>query len=1017
MSNFQAEFLVYCSSMGSPGEIRGQSPGKGNRGNAGKGYQGKNPFWIHQPSIQYPGNQITGEESLMILPSPEEIEKLMCNLASSDMVEKEATEEVCKLIKEHFSTVKMQPDCEMGVSALWDKIKAQCSKGKDSFMALPTPEEIEKLVCKLASSETVEKEATVKVCKLIKEQFPLLKMQPDCEIVVSALWDKIKVQCPKDKHSFLASPSLEDIEKLVCKLASSELVEKVATEEVCKLIKEHIPSVKMQSECETTVSALWDKIKARYPKGTESLLASPCPEDIEKLVYNLVSSELGEKEATEEVCKLVKEDFPSVKMQPDCATVVSALWDKFKARCLKDKESLLAWSSPEDIVKLVCKIASFELAEKEAIEEVCKLIKENFPSAKMQPDCETVVSTLWSKYGAIGPILDWVTSQTQDSEDSWQKSEMQEAIATTVQQMTGIDRHNIEKDKEKKQNNDGKDSRGFVQGGLKAVRKVFCLNYDFSSSEDSSSSNKKKKKKKLSEKERNSLGSRKRPKFDSSDSEPDWLRSLQKEAKETEKEKEKEKDKEKKRSRKYKGKASGLISSPRMLPEENVIPADKDQKSALTWEQKVQIRTKLSVGDKVTDEQLEEEWDAHFSAAACQQDLKAIASACQVNWNGSKMEILVRIVDWYKVFADFGSKVLCGSGDIQAEPMIPFKSSSPLVVRFQRAEGGSYSHFYLGKLSIGNTEPQELQVLFDIASGHVLLPHQLCRSKACKDHHRYFPEKSGTAMDTNTDGKPFQQGQHLAKGKVTWEFLFLRSFAIFFRAFGATTGYHIFRFPCHTSATCQNTLVIVGLVMQEIMIAILNLMQMMMKFKRLWSYKVLATYLPTLSFQHTCDILDALLPVALTGWNRHVLVIGVVTALTYFGYILLFRYCLGWIQQHYGSLIGTCIWDLYVPTHLCRPRRVPRFSGSSAFISLHLFQGIEAKLSMIWHIVSAVQLSIRFFLVHPNSSCVIAGWTWTIAETWHIVSAMQLILRIFLIHPISCCVIAGWAWIVAETVL
>ena len=111
------------------------------------------------------------------------------------------------------------------------------------------------------------------------------------------------------------------------------------------------------------------------------------------------------------------------------------------------------------------------------------------------------------------------------------------------------------------------------------------------------------------------------------------------------------------------------------------------------------------------------------------------------------------------------------------------------------------------------------------------------------------------------------------------------------------------------------------------------------------------------------------------------------------------------------------IWDLYVPTHLCRPRRVPRFSGSSAFISLHLFQGIEAKLSMIWHIVSAVQLSIRFFLVHPNSSCVIAGWTWTIAETWHIVSAMQLILRIFLIHPISCCVIAGWAWIVAETVL
>ena len=54
---------------------------------------------------------------------------------------------------------------------------------------------------------------------------------------------------------------------------------------------------------------------------------------------------------------------------------------------------------------------------------------------------------------------------------------------------------------------------------------------------------------------------------------------------------------------------------------------------------------------------------------------------------------------------------------------------------------------------------------------------------------------------------------------VLWEFLFLRSFIIFFRTFGATAGYHIFRFPCYTSATCRTTLVLVGLVMQEIMIA------------------------------------------------------------------------------------------------------------------------------------------------------------------------------------------------------
>ena len=64
---------------------------------------------------------------------------------------------------------------------------------------------------------------------------------------MSALWDKIKAQCPEEE-SLLASPSPEDIEKLVCKLASSELVEKAATEEFCKLVKEHFPSVKLQPD-------------------------------------------------------------------------------------------------------------------------------------------------------------------------------------------------------------------------------------------------------------------------------------------------------------------------------------------------------------------------------------------------------------------------------------------------------------------------------------------------------------------------------------------------------------------------------------------------------------------------------------------------------------------------------------------------------------------------------------------------------------------------------------------------
>ena len=58
----------------------------------------------------------------------------------------------------------------------------------------------------------------------------------------------------------------------MCKLAPSELVEEEADEEVCKLIKEHLPSVELQLDCETVVSALWDNIKAQYPKVGTSWL-------------------------------------------------------------------------------------------------------------------------------------------------------------------------------------------------------------------------------------------------------------------------------------------------------------------------------------------------------------------------------------------------------------------------------------------------------------------------------------------------------------------------------------------------------------------------------------------------------------------------------------------------------------------------------------------------------------------------------------------------------------------------
>ena len=93
-------------------------------------------------------------------------------------------------------------------------------------------------------------------------------------------------------------------------LGASETVEKKVTEEVCRIIKEQLPSVKMWADCKTVLSALWDKIKTQSPKSEDNFMALPTPEEIGELVCKFAASEIDGKEATE----IFKERFPSMKL-------------------------------------------------------------------------------------------------------------------------------------------------------------------------------------------------------------------------------------------------------------------------------------------------------------------------------------------------------------------------------------------------------------------------------------------------------------------------------------------------------------------------------------------------------------------------------------------------------------------------------------------------------------------------------------------------------------------------------
>jgi len=88
----------------------------------------------------------------------------------------------------------------------------------------------------------------------------------------------------------------------------------------------------------------------------------------------------------------------------------------------------------------------------------------------------------------------------------------------------------------------------------------------------------------------------------------------------------------------------------------------------------------------------------------------------------------------------------------------------PLKIHLERvqARGDSGATFYVGKLLVGQPA-QEFKVLFDTSSGHVLLPHKACKSKACLEHKRYSPGMSSTATDVNVDGTAVDKGHRFAR--------------------------------------------------------------------------------------------------------------------------------------------------------------------------------------------------------------------------------------------------------------
>lgn len=111
-----------------------------------------------------------------------------------------------------------------------------------------------------------------------------------------------------------------------------------------------------------------------------------------------------------------------------------------------------------------------------------------------------------------------------------------------------------------------------------------------------------------------------------------------------------------------------------------------------------------------------------------------------------------------------GSGLQQGSGGVA-----PANTASPAIsvrlVRSTRLLGGL--SFFVGRVAVGDDERQHFEVLFDTASGNVILPSSNCTSSVCMEHHRYQYQKSSeVGVQVEVEFSQMELGEGVASGLV-----------------------------------------------------------------------------------------------------------------------------------------------------------------------------------------------------------------------------------------------------------
>jgi len=131
------------------------------------------------------------EQEMTSSVTPEDVEKMFCNMAGNKFIEDGTTSKICAKIDQQLNI--SIPACQAKAEKVWDTLAKICPSRKQALT--PPQNDIEGIFCMVADSKFVEGVVTGKICSTIRTALHVTV--PECETQAEKVWDGFAKMCPK----------------------------------------------------------------------------------------------------------------------------------------------------------------------------------------------------------------------------------------------------------------------------------------------------------------------------------------------------------------------------------------------------------------------------------------------------------------------------------------------------------------------------------------------------------------------------------------------------------------------------------------------------------------------------------------------------------------------------------------------------------------------------------------------------------------------------------------------------